>query len=423
MADVGRAVRKAAVRVERRVDLLKYRLRERIGGRRPIMIMPYRGYGTPRRLRLKGRVLEDRGIRPASEDDTVLDNLVNMVKRFKSNEIPYARVLACFQEVCREVRADVEGYFEVEIAPARPLEPDRLWQRVELRLLEPLRPGYPPVHAVGEVLVPPPTARFGVISDIDDTIIHTSATNFLRMVHTVFLRNARARLPFEGAAAFYRALLRGGGGDNVNPLFYVSSSPWNLYDLLCEFFHIHGIPLGPLLFLRDWGLTEQEFLPTRHRTHKLREIRGIVGAFPHLPFILIGDSGQQDPEIYREVVDLYPGRIMAVYIRNVSRHPERIEAVRALAAEVLNAGSTLILADNTVPLARHALSMGWIAPDSMPDIVEQQRADEEPPTILETLLEDGDGEPPTMVIGAGRGARAAVEARRTAGDDEAGAQA
>ena len=69
------------------------------------------------------------------------------------------------------------------------------------------------------------------------------------------------RLPFPGVAAFLRALYAGAGGGERNPLFYVSSSPWNIYDLLSEFFSLNDIPIGPVLFLRDWGLTDVELVP------------------------------------------------------------------------------------------------------------------------------------------------------------------
>jgi phosphatidate phosphatase APP1 len=80
----------------------------------------------------------------------------------------------------------------------------------------------------------------------------------------------------------------------------------------------------------------------------------------HLPFILIGDSGQEDPEIYSEVVKLYPDRVLAIYIRNVSQNPARSNLIRTLAEDVAAAGSTLILADDTSAAAQHAISRGWI---------------------------------------------------------------
>jgi phosphatidate phosphatase APP1 len=124
--------------------------------------------------------------------------------------------------------------------------------------------GQTDVSADGHILVPPAASQFGVISDVDDTILVSGVTNLLRMARLAFLNNARTRLPFAGVAAFYRALQSGPESTLFNPVFYVSSSPWNLYDLLVDFCAVQGIPKGPFM-LRDVGVDEDKFLsaPTR----------------------------------------------------------------------------------------------------------------------------------------------------------------
>jgi phosphatidate phosphatase APP1 len=129
--------------------------------------------------------------------------------------------------------------------------------------------------------------------------------------------------------------------------------------VLTEFLEVQSIPLGPLT-LRDWGITDQGVLPRGHGEHKLGAIRQILDAYPHLPFILIGDSGQEDPEIYRDVVHQYGSRILAVYIRNVTPDPARARAIGELAEEVRSVGSELMLSDDTLAAARHAAERGWV---------------------------------------------------------------
>jgi phosphatidate phosphatase APP1 len=269
-------------------------------------------------------------------------------------------------------------------------------------LIEPHRTGSTPVRTTASVLVPPADAQFAVISDIDDTVIHTDAVNLLRMVLIVFLSNARTRLPLKGVAGFYRALFHGNGQKGINPLFYVSNSPWNLYDMLSEFFNLHDIPIGPVLFLRRWGFTRIERLPTRRRQHKLSSARNMLQLFPHLPFILIGDSGEKDPEIYAELVSENPERIRAVYIRNASRNLQRPAQIQALADKVMQAGSTLILADDTWPMAQHAAQQGWITPASLVEIDAERQKDAVPPSPIAQLLGQEEKEAaPTVVIGGG----------------------
>jgi phosphatidate phosphatase APP1 len=367
-----------------------------------MMIVAYRGYGTPHKLYLQGRVQENKGINASIEGDSNWHNLVDMVKRFTSAGVPHARVRARFQDIERDFVADKAGYFDVWIEPSQPLQDDSLWHEVELELIEPHRTGSTPVRTTASVLVPPADAQFAVISDIDDTVIHTDAVNLLRMVLIVFLSNARTRLPLKGVAGFYRALFHGNGQKGINPLFYVSNSPWNLYDMLSEFFNLHDIPIGPVLFLRRWGFTRIERLPTRRRQHKLSSARNMLQLFPHLPFILIGDSGEKDPEIYAELVSENPERIRAVYIRNASRNLQRPAQIQALADKVMQAGSTLILADDTWPMAQHAAQQGWITPASLVEIDAERQKDAVPPSPIAQLLGQEEKEAaPTVVIGGG----------------------
>jgi phosphatidate phosphatase APP1 len=116
--------------------------------------------------------------------------------------------------------------------------------------------------------------------------------------------------------------------------------------------------------LRDWGINEQTVLVPGHRRHKLGHIRQILDCYPDLPFLLIGDSGQEDPEIYKDVIAEYPGRINAAYIRNVSPSPLRRASIEALTEQVRAEGSSLILADDTLAAARHAHEHGWIADEA-----------------------------------------------------------
>jgi phosphatidate phosphatase APP1 len=233
------------------------------------------------------------------------------------------------------------------------------------------------------VIVPPPDAEFGIISDIDDTVIRTDALDLLAMARNVYLHNAHTRLPFEGVAALYRALQAGTQG-GYNPIYYVSSSPWNLYDLLIDFFDIRGIPLGPL-FLADWGFSTDTLLTPAHRVHKLPAIQNLLETHPRLPFLLIGDSGQQDPEIYLEVARRNPGRIPVVYIRDVTS-AKRDAEVHAIAEEVRRAGSEMVLVKDSAAAAEHAAARGLIVPQAEPQVKEERDEDRKAPTPLEQLL-------------------------------------
>jgi phosphatidate phosphatase APP1 len=382
-----RAILRAAIPVERGFDAVKYRLGERFDRDDPIQILPYRGYGTPERLYLSGRVLEDEPVGTAGENDSLWKNMANTWKRFESDEVPFARVRVRIPGWGweREVTADDEGYFHAAAeAPAAAGETgSRTWHPVELELVHPEQPK-PGVRATGEVMVPSADAEYGVISDIDDTVVETGVTKRLAMARTVFLGNARTRLPFKGVAAFYQALVEGVQDGGPNPIFFVSGSPWNLYDLLIEFMDLQSIPRGPLL-LKDFGFGPRKLLKTDTREHKLGCIRPILDLYPKLPFLLIGDSGERDPEIYREVVREYPGRIRAIYIRQIGSE-RRNEEVLELAKAIRDEGVAMLLVKDTEAAAVHARESGWIKPEKVPEVQEEKAKDETAPSVTEVAL-------------------------------------
>ena len=317
------------------------------------MILPYLGYGTRSRVRLCGRVLADEGLGPARDVDTRWRNLVAFYKRLESDEVPGARLRGTLDDQVCDAVTNREGYFSIELAG---LQLKAGWHAVHLHLVRD-----PHVRAIGRVLVPSSRARFGVVSDIDDTVVFTNVRNKLKMVLALALSNARTRKPFKGVAAFYRALHAG-----LNPFFYVSKSPWNLYAPLVEFLEHQGLPAGPLV-LRDFGLRMS-------RRHKTEAIEHIVRSYPRLPFVLIGDSGEEDPEVYSDIVQRFPGRIRVVYIRSVN--PKRIESIQKLVERIAPTACQLVLAPDSEFAATHAAAEGLIQASDLREVRSDRRSDE-----------------------------------------------
>jgi phosphatidate phosphatase APP1 len=322
----------------------------------PVRVVPYHGYGTRTKLWLGGRVLLRRQERPAPPANTPWGNLAMMLRRYASLEVPRARVRATVYNQSFEATSNEEGYINFEMDLERPLPPGSFWHTVTLELLEPRGAQYQTTFEA-RVQVPQ-EARFGVISDIDDTIIHTGATNLLRHAHVALFNNAWTRSPFPGVEALYNAFHKAHYGKPTNPFWYVSSSPWNLYGLFTRFLKLNNLPSGAI-YLKDFGIEAGKLIKSSHNEHKRSHIERILATYPDMPFILVGDSGQQDPEIYASIAQENPGRILSIYIRDISRSAQ--PRVNELAAKLTAIGVPMVLAADSGAIAQHAAALGLIS--------------------------------------------------------------
>ncbi|ADV67752.1 App1 family protein [Deinococcus maricopensis] len=342
--------------LERAVSLMDTATQRYIHPRRArgsLIVMPYCGWGTPHRVEVSGRVLLPRTMRPPNRADPRWRNSMNILRRLFSREVAGVRVMGTLGSVTVSSVSDGDGFFKLVFESDAPLAGG--WHDATLRLEGRERVDLARVLVVAQ-------ARYGVISDLDDTVIQSDVTRAWRMLKTVFTGNARTRSPFPGVGSFYRALAREPQGRN--PIFYVSSSPWNFYDLLWQFLSYRRIPLGPL-FLRNWGIE----LLRGHGGYKHEQIERIFKVYPDLKFVLVGDSGERDPEIYAEVVHRHPNRVLAVYIRDVTPL-DRDTGILKLGEEVWRAGVPMVLASDSYDAALHAMAMGLITPAELRSVIQ-----------------------------------------------------
>jgi len=342
-----------------------------MGIRRPVRIVPYRGFGNGRTALMSGRVLVSRPIREPLIHDSWWINLRHMYRHFTGEVVGRCPVWATYEGVRLDGASDDDGYFHFRFENTHEQDTASGWHPVEIFARNQI--GLPDAKAVGQILVPPSDSRFGVISDMDDTVIRSHVSEFWKVARLTMLKNARTRKPFEGVAAFYRALHAGGDGTQRNPVFYVSSSAWNLYDLFRIFLEHNELPSGPIL-LRDYGIDEDKFLVEQGHRHKLRKIESIFEMYRTMRFVLVGDSGQDDPFLYQEAVRKYPDRVLAIYIRDV--HDRRREAVTRVATEVTAEGVPMLLVPDTGAAAIHAADRGLIDSSRLDEIRTDRAADE-----------------------------------------------
>lgn len=341
---VAMSARQWVLRLERAWDAARLR---RAGSRVPadFRIVCYGGHGSGEGVVVRGRVVDDPPPSAAVEGEGAVATVRRMVRHFVTDELPGVPLRITVGDAVVDAVTDDEGYFMARLRPSvDTLEAP--WTRGTVELAGEYRglTGVP--RAAMEVRVPAEEARFGVISDIDDTILETGVQRVGRMVRQTLTGSALTRTPFPGAPELYRDLSAG-----VNPVFYISSSPWNLHSFLSAFVRHRDFPRGPLL-LRDL------LGRAAGREPKTTRIDEVLALHPDLRFVLLGDSGEHDPQTYVDTVRRHPGRILAVYIREVRLDPHdgRVERVwNGMGDDV-----PLVLVADSEAVRRHATGLGLL---------------------------------------------------------------
>lgn len=159
----------------------------------------------------------------------------------------------------------------------------------------------------------PASAKVGIISDVDDTIMITQAPVLWKAAYNLLFLNPKKKASVPGMSVLFTRIADLFPGA---PFFYLSTSPWNVESSIRNFITDHGFPEGPLL-LRDLDPRPKTFVPSGPQ-HKLEFAEQLMADFPDMKFILVGDDGQKDPTTYATIAHRYPGRVLAIAIRQLS---------------------------------------------------------------------------------------------------------
>jgi len=203
--------------------------------------------------------------------------------------------------------ADGYGFLKVPLPAGMP--PSTLGTQVQLEM-----PDYASVSATMTLQVwsttDPPR---GVISDIDDTLTNTGVTHKLELAKHTFFENSYDVEIFADAPEAVVAI----AGKNASllptlPVFYLSGSPWELHERISQAFDLRGLPHGAMILRR---YSQESLDPYDFKHPHLLEI---VDANPGYKWILFGDTGEKDPEVYRTLTQERPGIVDTVFIHNVT---------------------------------------------------------------------------------------------------------
>ncbi|KID85342.1 actin patch protein [Metarhizium guizhouense ARSEF 977] len=218
-------------------------------------------------------------------------------------------------------------------------------------------------------------AGISLISDIDDTIKRSNISAGAREIfRNTFVRDLDD-MTIEGVREWYTDMHRLGVS-----MHYCSNSPWQLFPVLASFFKIAGLPAGSLHLKQYSGMLQGIFEPVAER--KKSTLNRLVKDFPHRKFLLVGDSGEADLEVYTELALANPGRVLAIFIRDVTT-PEAAGYFDAAFDFTHRKISSMTLDDGRLGSVKSASRQ-----NSAPGAVGETKADSGP--VMGTLIDFSD---------------------------------
>ena len=326
---------------------------------RRLRIVAFRSLGNSHRLTVRGRVVRQATRSSASlpDDETSShEHLVSVYRSFDLEEVPDFVVHTETDGSTATGKSDSGGYFEIELPPPAG---DSVWSPGwhDVLLTSPDSSSNGVARIMADVFVPDPRAKLMLVSDLDDTAMDSDTLSSWRMLRTALFRSAKRRHPVPGVPELYQSLHRGLRGVS-NPVCYISSGAWNLYDIVVDYLDTHRLPRGGM-YLNDWGSRQRGFRAVAH-SHKSTHVASLMSRFPALPLLLVGDDTQEDPEIYAKAAIENESRVAAIWIRKVRSDLARGIAVAALQEKTAAAGVEFIYAAETAVFTEHARLRGWI---------------------------------------------------------------
>jgi phosphatidate phosphatase APP1 len=304
-----------------RIEDAFHRWRERRGRRRGLKttIIPYAGYGAPGWTRVLCRVVLTRGDAAKQRAEKVRG-----WRSFFSVPVDDIDVTITAGGIEHRVRPARGGVVDVRIDT----EFTPGWHRIKISTGDE-EPAAAPVFIVD------PNAPFGLLSDVDDTVMVTSLPRPFLAAWNTFVLDEHARNAVAGMAVLYERITRANPGA---PVIYLSTGAWNVAPTLTRFMERNLYPRGPML-LTDWGPTHDRWFRSGQE-HKRVSLERIAAEFPGLKWLLIGDDGQHDEELYGEFAAAHPENVAAVAIRQLSTSEAVFAGGRSKAAE-REAGSSV----------------------------------------------------------------------------------
>jgi len=267
----------------------------------------YNAYGNEHQLFVHGRTLIKDKENNVSKEDSGYTNIWNAIDFFHSDEIKNKKVFLTIDKKRYETKGDDEGYFDFNITT-----PNRLsmgYKNIDLQIEE-----NPNIYHVNATIITS-QKMLGIISDIDDTVVVSDVTNKTELLLNIFWKNYKQREVISSMVERFEKILLDNPPFEPSRLFFISGSPQHLFVSIENFLEYNHFPKHVMILKQIHGENSDAlFDQMAYKTEKIEEL---IALYPNMQWIMFGDSGEKDHEVYKSIKEKYPTKVKGYYIRNV----------------------------------------------------------------------------------------------------------
>ncbi len=319
-------------------------------------IIPFIGFGTRDSFKISGRVIVDRGdFISYSIKEFKGKKFIRNLRRLRSIKVPNAKLEINFGFRKENVKTDEYGYYKLKMVLGNGNKLPIGTNKYSVKIVE---EGYSSEETFGDLIIIPENVDYGIICDIDDTILQSNVSRKIKLLLNTFMSNEQDMKPIPGMNILINNLHLGPNKTNQNPVLYLTASPFDLIDKINSFIRTNFFPAGPIIMKKLRGEDKDKLFDSYN--YKVKKLHEIFTKFPNMNFVLIGDNTEKDIEAFNLMDRYYNGRVKIILIMNVKeekRDPDRYKKA--------------ILCNNSFEAALECMKSGLITPMGVSEVGEK----------------------------------------------------
>ena len=270
-------------------------------------IVVYHAYGNNHQVIIQGRMEKKKDFKKVTQDDGWFRNLWRRLRQVEGDEIESATINLSINHESFKNKGDDEGYFEFNIKTKEVLPMG--FQKIVLNI-----DGNKNLHETNAPIIDT-TALVGIISDFDDTIIVSDVTHKIKLGVNTMFKNYKQRTIVPTMLERFKKILAQNPQGTPSTLFVLSGSPQQLFIPVEEFLDYYHFPKHTLILKKAHGANKDPL--TDQFAYKTQKIERLIKLYPNMKWVMFGDSGEKDYQVYKAIKEKYPKKVKSYFIRDV----------------------------------------------------------------------------------------------------------